>query len=84
LELTALSGLSDNIIAEKLRPILWYLRDGNYWIWRYNAIRAMANTYEPKYKPYILRALQDENENVRAVARWACAQLGILSCPNKR
>ena len=41
------------------------------WKWKVNAIRAMACEYEPRYLPYIEKALGDKNELVREMARWA-------------
>lgn len=47
------------------------------WIWKCNALRAMANSGDQKYHEYIKEAMEDPDQNIRNTALWACQQLGI-------
>lgn len=45
------------------------------WRWKYNAINAMANSGDEKYRQYVKEACNDANENVRNIAAWAWQKL---------
>ena len=48
----------------------WYIKEDEVWKWKCNVLNAMRNTYVARYLPYIDKARQDDNENVRAMAEW--------------
>lgn len=57
-------------------PILYIGQDG-LWIWKLNALRAMANSGDQKYHKYLKEALKDRDSNIRNMAVWAYQKLGI-------
>lgn len=73
--LEKLATLDQAEFMEKIRPRFFYINEQNRWQWQSNAIRAMANTGDRKYEPHITAALNDDNENVRAMATWALKRL---------
>ena len=73
--LEKLATLDQDTFLEKIRKRFFYIGEENRWQWQSNAPRAMANTGDKLYEPYILKALQDENENVRNMAAWALKSL---------
>jgi epoxyqueuosine reductase len=38
--------------------------------WKINALNAMLNNYKDDYFSYIVKACNDQNENVRTMAEW--------------
>jgi epoxyqueuosine reductase len=38
--------------------------------WKINALNAMRNNYKDDYFAYIVKARNDQNENVRTMAEW--------------
>jgi epoxyqueuosine reductase len=88
-EFPELNGIADLLAPEKIaemdektfleviQPRFWYIGKEGLWLWRCNAIRAMANSGDPKYHACISRACGDHDEKVRNVARWACMKAGI-------
>ena len=71
LTLEQLCASDDESIKTKLSPIFFYVGHDKIWKWKVNALRAMCYEYEPKYLPLIQQALNDKNELVRAMAKWA-------------
>ncbi len=55
----------------KIQPRFWYIDAKDSWYWQCKAIRAMANEDVRKYHTYFLQALNDSNEEVQKMARWA-------------
>ncbi|MCL2461872.1 MAG: epoxyqueuosine reductase [Defluviitaleaceae bacterium] len=74
LTLERLCGMDDETVEAELMPKFVYINREKIWKWRANALRAMAYEYKPEYLPYMRRALEDENELVREMARWALEQ----------
>lgn len=60
-----------NVVNSKL----WYIPKEKIWRYKTNALNAMLNAYEPEYLPYIQKACNDENENVRKMAQWVLSKL---------
>jgi epoxyqueuosine reductase len=56
-------------------PKFWFIRPENLWIWKVNALRAMANSFKEEYGRIFIKARSDENEKVRAMADWAISRL---------
>lgn len=63
--------MDEEIYRTKLQPRFWYIGRDNFWQWRCNAIRAMANKDPAKYADYFTQSLADPDENVRRMAQWA-------------
>lgn len=73
--LEKLATLEQETFMEKIRPRFFYISEQNRWQWQSNALRAMANTGDKIYEPYIINALNDENEYLREMASWALKRL---------
>ena len=69
--------MDEETFLNYIQPIFWYIGKDKAWLWKCNAIRAMANSYEAKYGEYIKKACRDSNENVRKMAAWACEKVGL-------
>lgn len=69
--------MDEKTFQSVLQPRFWYIEKDGLWIWKCNALQAMANSGEPKYEKYIISACDDINENVREMAKWACKKLGL-------
>ncbi|MGA2158508.1 MAG: 4Fe-4S double cluster binding domain-containing protein [Dehalococcoidia bacterium] len=90
-EFPGLTELSQHISLEKLvsadysflektvQPKFWYIRQNDLWKWKVNAINAMVNSYENKYRESIFDAQNDSQPNVREMAQWAIRRLGLQS-----
>lgn len=73
--LEKLATLDQTEFMEKLRHRFFYINEQNRWQWQSNAIRAMANSGDANYEPYITAALNDDHKNVREMALWALKKL---------
>ncbi len=69
--------MDEKTFLEVIQPRFWYIGKESIWLWKCNALRAMANSGDPRYHECIRRACREEDENVRAMALWACNKLGI-------
>jgi epoxyqueuosine reductase len=76
--LEKLACMDQETYEQKVQPRFWYIGKKDIWQWKSNAIRAMANAGKAEYEPYIVKALDDPNANVRAMASWALAQIHRL------
>jgi epoxyqueuosine reductase len=56
---------------EVIQPRFWYIGKEDLWMWKSNALRAMANTGDAAYRPLIEEACTDPHERVREMALWA-------------
>lgn len=63
--------MDEDIFLSVIQPRFSYIGKNGLWLWKCNALRAMANSRDEKYQPYILKACDNENENVRTMAVWA-------------
>ena len=72
-----IAEMDEKTFLEIIQPRFWYIPKGNIWLWKCNAIRAMANSHDAKYHTYIRQACRESDENVRSMASWACKKLGI-------
>jgi epoxyqueuosine reductase len=54
----------------------FYVEPNNVWKWKRNAISAMMNNYEERYKKTIAAALGDADARVRAAAKKALESMG--------
>jgi len=74
--------MDEKTFLEVIQPRFWYIGQDGLWIWRYNVLRAMANSGDKKYHEYIKEAMKDSDHNIRDMAVWACQKLEFN--PNTR
>jgi epoxyqueuosine reductase len=72
-----IAEMDEQTFLERIQPRFWYIAKEGFWLWKSNAIRAMANSNDKKYHKYIRKARRESNEKVRATANWACKKLGL-------
>ena len=73
--LEQLCTLDDETLKSKLSPLFFYVGHDKIWKWKVNALRSMAYQYDPKYLPYIQKALNNQNELIREMAKWTLEQV---------
>ncbi|MDQ1276736.1 MAG: epoxyqueuosine reductase [Euryarchaeota archaeon] len=77
LSLESIWNMNEEIFLNVIQPRFWYIGQDGMWIWKCNALRAMANSGEQKYHEYIKEAVENPDQKIRNTALWACQQLGI-------
>ncbi len=77
LSLESIWKMDEKTFLEMVQPRFWYIGQDGLWIWKCNALRAMANSGDQKYHAYLKEALKNPDQNIRNTALWACQQLGI-------
>ena len=77
LSLESIWKMGEKTFLEIIQPRFWYIGQDGLWIWKCNALRAMANSGDKKYHKYIKEAVKDRDHNIRNMALWACQKLGI-------
>ena len=77
LSLESIWKMDEKTFLEIVQPRFWYIEQNGLWIWKCNALRAMANSGDKKYNKYIKEAVKDPNSNIRNMALWACQKLGV-------
>jgi epoxyqueuosine reductase len=77
LALEKIAEMDEKIFLETIQPRFWYIGKESIWLWKCNAIRAMANSHDPKYHKYLRQASREPDENVKSMASWACNKLSI-------
>jgi epoxyqueuosine reductase len=71
LTLDRLFGMTQPVYEQIIQPRFWYIAKEHLWVWKTNALRAMANSGEAKYDQLIKEACRNPNEPIRQMARWA-------------
>jgi epoxyqueuosine reductase len=66
-----------SFLEEVMQAKFWYINKEDVWKWKVNAINAMVNDYQEKYKKYIVAARKDSHEKVREMARWAIEKMNL-------
>jgi len=77
LSLEKIIDMDDGFYKNVIQPKFWYLESNMLWVWKVNALNAMKNDYQEKYRPYIRKCLDDPNEKIRRMAEWVCGELHI-------
>ena len=72
-----IAEMDEKTFLERIQPRFWYIAKEGIWLWKSNAIRAMANSNDKKYHKYIKQARRESDEKVRVMANWACKKLGL-------
>ena len=73
--LEQLCTLDDETIWDNIMRRFHYIDSDNIWKWKAHALRVMVYQYESKYLPYIQQALNDDNEHIREMAKWALEKI---------
>jgi epoxyqueuosine reductase len=73
----------ENIIAadyDFLRRVMtskfWYIGVDDGWKWKNNALNAICNHYDERFRKSIKSACRDEHPHVRDMARWVALSVG--------
>jgi epoxyqueuosine reductase len=77
ISLESLWKMDEKTFLEVIQPRFWYIGQKGLWIWKCNALRAMANSGDKKYHKYLKEAVKDRDSNIQNMALWACQKLGI-------
>jgi epoxyqueuosine reductase len=77
LSLESIWEMEAKTFLELIQPRFWYIEKDELWLWKCNALRAMANSGEKKYHGYIKDAMKHSDSNIRSMASWASKKLGI-------
>ncbi len=68
LTLPGILAMDEPAMMQVLLPRFWFIPRDRLWLWKVNALRAMANDYRPEYAESIARAREDVDERVREMA----------------
>ena len=63
--------MDEKLYRSNVQPRFFYIGENDFWQWKCNALRVLANLNAKKYREHFARALDDSNEKVREVATWA-------------
>ena len=75
--LEQLLTMTDEYYAEKIWPLCFYISRKNKAKWQMNAARAMGNSSDRDYLPYLIAALGENSaEMVRGMCAWSLGRLG--------
>jgi epoxyqueuosine reductase len=77
LSLEGILSLDEQFYREKVASHFFYIKPDELWKWKMNALNSMRNDYQEKFRPYILKALEDGHEKVREMARLVCNELSL-------
>jgi len=69
--------MDQNYFESRIWPFMFYMSYKQVWRWRMNAARAMGNTGDKKYIPYLIKAYDlFDDERVRIMLAWALGRVG--------
>jgi epoxyqueuosine reductase len=71
LTLERLFRMTQAVYEQIIQPRYWYISKENLWIWKCNALRAMANSGKVEYHHLIQEACNDPDEHIQQMAHWA-------------
>jgi epoxyqueuosine reductase len=84
-----ITDMSKNLLLEKLitmdeeyfkkfvHPHMFYMSEQFIWKWKMNSARAMGNSLDKKYIPYLIDAMKNEDdERVKSMAAWSLGKIG--------
>ncbi len=80
MDLENIFSMDEVAYLEKLQPRFGYIGKDNFWQWKCNIIRAMANEDAKKYTKNFTQALDDPDENVKEMAKWALSKMKQNNC----
>jgi epoxyqueuosine reductase len=71
ISLPGIYGMDLATLKKVLQPRFWYIKEEYLWTWKTNCLRAMANSGNLEYLPFIDAACNDPDENIRTMGKWA-------------
>jgi epoxyqueuosine reductase len=84
-----ITDMSKNLLLEKIltmdeeyfKQFVWanmfYMSEKFMWKWKMNSARAMGNSLDKKYIPYLIDAMKNEDdERVKSMAVWSLGRIG--------
>lgn len=75
LSLSQIITADNSFLRDVVQPKLWYIPKDKVWRYKTNALNSMLNNYMPDYLSIIKMACNDENEEVRKMAKWVLTQI---------
>lgn len=69
--------MDEETFKNVVHPRFWYIGEDNLWFWKCNALRSLINAGDEKHHSLIKQFCNDEDERIRAIARWGCKKLAI-------
>lgn len=75
LSLEQILAMDEDTLINFLQPRFSYISEDRIWLWKCNALRAMANSGDNKYDKLIENACNDDNDKVRTMALWAMREV---------
>lgn len=76
LQPAALLTMSQEEYAQRVWPLLYYIRKENRRLWQRNAAVALGNQGDPDMVPLLITAFQDSEPIVRGHVAWSLGRLG--------
>lgn len=76
LTLERLFTMKNTFYEQMIQPRFWYIVKEHLWIWKSNALRAMANSRNLTYQGIIKEACSDPHDSIRQMAHWALQRIG--------
>lgn len=77
LSLEQILTMDEDTFLNILQPRFWYISKDDFWLWKCNALRAMANSGDIKYAEYIKNACNDKDDKVKTMATWALKKFDV-------
>lgn len=71
--------MDEDFYVRVLNPLMWYAGEEASWKWKRNVLRAMINSNEEKYHPYIKKYANHEDKRIAQMAKWGMEKLKIES-----
>lgn len=69
--------MDQQYFEKRIWPFMFYMSYKQVWRWRMNAARAMGNTGDKKYIPYLIKAYDEfDDERVRIMIAWSLGKIG--------
>ena len=79
ISLEKLVEMDYDFLRDTIQPKFWYIPRDKVWKWKTNALNVMMNNYHQRYRPYIEKACNDQEEHVRRMAQWVISKLNYSS-----
>ncbi len=78
LSLEKIINMDYDFLRDVMQPKFWYINKENVWRWKTNALNAMLNNYNDRYRAAIEKAAADPDGRVRDMAVWVRESLDRL------
>jgi epoxyqueuosine reductase len=75
--LPGICSMTEARMRELLLPRFWFIQPDRLWLWKHNALRAMANVWNPGYEEEAALAARDASPEVRQAAERVLAGLAL-------